>query len=226
VAFVTLPVEDVLAYYGPASDQIEVIASPDRLEEAYITHRWLWLVSSHYTWANRPLDTTQWLRDKDRVELRFDQGFRIVVMGVGMSRDALLTEAMEFSIPDASAWGSLAEALESAGRAEEVITAYQEAIERSPGDGIWHARLGQAYYEQGLPDLAAAEYRQAIRLTPDIPGFHSDLAEILLSRGDQRAALAEYRKALRLYLRQRRGSEDAPYVQAVRQAIAELEDGQ
>jgi mannosyltransferase len=228
VSFVTLPVEDVLAYYGPDPNQIEVevTAWPSYLEKIYATHRRLWLVSTHYTWVNRSLDLAQWLREKNGVELRFDQEFRILIMGEGVTRDELLTEAMTLSIPDASAWGSLAGTLEAEGRVEEAITAYKSALERSPEDGAWHARLGHIYYKQDQSDQAITEYREAIRLSPDIPGFHSDLAAILSEVGDQRAALAEYKKAMRLYLRQRRGSEDAPYVQSLKQAIAEIESGQ
>jgi tetratricopeptide (TPR) repeat protein len=228
VVFVTLPVEEVLSYYGPDPDQVDirVTAWSHYLDEAYATHRRLWLVSTHYTWANRPADTIQWLEDKEYIELRFERGFRVLVIEAGMSMDALLTEAMGFSIPDASAWGSLARVLESVGRMEEAIAAYQKAIGQSPENGAWHARLGHVYYEQGQSDSAIAEYREAIRLAPDIPGFHSDLATVLRSSGDQRAALTEYRKALRLYLGQRRGTEKARYVQALRQAITELESGQ
>jgi mannosyltransferase len=228
VLFVTLPVEEVLSYYGPNPDQIAIKTAiwPSYLDKDYATHRRVWLVSTHYTWVNRPFDITHWLQDKEYVELRFERGFRVLFMGAGMSRDALLTEAIGFSIPDAPVWGSLAEALQAAGRVEEAIAAYHQASRASPRDGIWHALLGRLYYDQTQNDLAIAEYREAIRLAPDIPGFHSDLAEVLRSSGDRSAALAEYRRALQLYLKQRRGTENNPYIRTLRLAIVELEAGQ
>ena len=56
-----------------------------------------------------------------------------------------------------------------AGRCEEAIDAYRQAIALRPGHAESHANLGNALESLGRIDEAIAAYRRAIALRPDDP---------------------------------------------------------
>jgi len=56
--------------------------------------------------------------------------------------------------------------LYAAGRIDEAIEEYRQALALYPGYFKGHYNLGLAYYEKGFPDLAIEEYQTALRQAP------------------------------------------------------------
>ena len=56
-----------------------------------------------------------------------------------------------------------------AGRMEEAVAAYSEAIRLDPGHPAAYYNRGQAYFTLGRPRLAVDDHTKAIELSPDDP---------------------------------------------------------
>ena len=69
------------------------------------------------------------------------------------------------SIRFRSALTSPWERLERAGRHEDAIQQYVNALELNPNDADAHSRLGELYGSKGALTLAAAEYRHGLQLS-------------------------------------------------------------
>lgn len=85
-----------------------------------------------------------------------------------------------------------------AGKEEQALAAYQQAIEIDPGLAAAHTNIGNIHHRRGDRSLALRYYEIACALDPDQPEAHYNIANIHEEEGDLDLAIAEYRRALRL----------------------------
>lgn len=82
--------------------------------------------------------------------------------------------------------------------AEQVIEAYQKAVELDPNSAGALVNLGTIYFNARQWNEAERFYTQAIEVDPDYSLAHFDLANLCDERGDHARALEHYLTALRL----------------------------
>lgn len=85
-----------------------------------------------------------------------------------------------------------------AGRLDEAIAYYYQALILNPGLTAAHNNLGNALCEQGKFEQAEASYRQALALQPGQAEAHNNLGTVLFERDQLDEAVACYRQALAL----------------------------
>ena len=89
--------------------------------------------------------------------------------------------------------------LEQSGSAvEEVIEAYQKAIELDPGSAGALVNLGTIYFNARHWKEAERYYLQALEIDPEYSLAHFDLANLYDERGDREDAMKHYEAALRI----------------------------
>jgi hypothetical protein len=93
---------------------------------------------------------------------------------------------------------NLGVALDQAGKSDEAIAQYLEAIRIEPHSAVTYANLGTALYESGRKADAIACYRTALRYSPGLAEAHLNLGIALEDRGNAAEAILHYREALRL----------------------------
>jgi tetratricopeptide (TPR) repeat protein len=99
-----------------------------------------------------------------------------------------------------------------AGRTDDAIRAYQNAIQSSPESAFLYRDLAALERSKGDADAALGHYRQAAALEPDAPSYVA-IAELLAARDELEPAIKAYRDALAI--------ERDP---ATEQALAALEE--
>lgn len=88
--------------------------------------------------------------------------------------------------------------LNSAGRIQEAIDQYSEAIHLKPDYADAHVNLGAALAEQGKITEATHHYLEALRAEPNFAQAHYNMGNILLAQGRLDAAITSYSKAIDL----------------------------
>lgn len=85
----------------------------------------------------------------------------------------------------------------TAGRVDDAIAGYQQALAQAPTLALVHHNLGIAYRNKG--DLAAAEasFRRAAEIKPDFGDAHGALSVLLAGQGKREEALAEAQEAVK-----------------------------
>ncbi len=96
------------------------------------------------------------------------------------------------------AHSNLGDALSIAGRLDEAVEHYQEALRLDNKSADTHYNLAIALAQKGLGDEAIRHYTEALLITPNDPDIHNNLAMVLEAKGQQRQALSHYYRALRL----------------------------
>jgi tetratricopeptide (TPR) repeat protein len=91
----------------------------------------------------------------------------------------------------------LANAYNAAGREDEAIPAYKEALRLKAGNADIHYDLGVLYERKGLLDEAIVEYRQVLELQSDNRDVRRRLADIYTLRGSFPQAIEQYREILK-----------------------------
>jgi protein O-GlcNAc transferase len=84
----------------------------------------------------------------------------------------------------------------AAGRLEEAIAAYGQAVRLDPLIAQIHNNLGVALKEAGRVDEAIGAFRRAIELLPDRSQAWNNLGTALAMKGDMDGAITAYREAL------------------------------
>jgi tetratricopeptide (TPR) repeat protein len=84
----------------------------------------------------------------------------------------------------------------SAGKVEEALHLYRQAIENNPGFCWHHHYLGEALARNGIWEEAVAAYQAAIELNPSSAWSHYRLGQAFLALGKVEAALASYSQAV------------------------------
>ena len=88
-----------------------------------------------------------------------------------------------------------AEADEAAGRVDEAIAGYSDAIRLVPGYTRAYNRRGVLYQQKGRLDEAIADYTTAIGQLPREPNFHFNRASAYQALGETAKAAADLQKA-------------------------------
>lgn len=121
-----------------------------------------------------------------------------------------LSRLLEFKAPDSAAadrerratadrWFQNGLELEqTGGPIEEVIAAYQRAIELDPRAAGAMVNMGTLYFNARNWREAERYYRMALEADPDYPLAHFDLANLYDERGDRAKAMEHYQEALRI----------------------------
>ncbi len=84
------------------------------------------------------------------------------------------------------------------GRIAEAIELIRAAIERAPGNAVYHNDLGSSLHRSGEIDAAIESFRRAVALKPDLAASHFNLANSLMRNLQHAAAADSYRRAVNL----------------------------
>ena len=110
------------------------------------------------------------------------------------------------------AYNNLGNALARAGKLEEAVSAYEQALAVKPDYADAINNLGIVYGRSGDVDGAIAQYKKVLTRAPDYYRAHYNLANAFSEKGLIEAAITEYEKALSInpgYERARRSLMDA-----------------
>jgi len=99
---------------------------------------------------------------------------------------------------NARAHDSFALALIGAGRIQEAIGQYEEALRIRPDYAEAHSHLGLALAHSGNAQEAIKHYEEAIRIKPDDAEGHNNLAITLSRLGKQQEAIAHFERSLQI----------------------------
>ena len=225
LTLLTMPVEDIMAYYGPKPEEANVILVDNRgqMEDVLANHSRVWIVVDRRADFSKSSEVMEWLKLQSHVELSIGDETKVLYAGKDQTQLTLLEEAKRFTNLTAEAHGSIAEAYRSLGMWQEAQAAYAQAATIEPDQGVWHYHLASLYEEQGEHEAALGEYQQAIRLQPEIPGFHAALGEFYRRDGRAEEAISRYKQAIRLYTSQNRGTENSEYVRSWSKMIRKLQ---
>ncbi|MDY7002593.1 MAG: tetratricopeptide repeat protein [Cyanobacteriota bacterium] len=89
------------------------------------------------------------------------------------------------------------EAIE-AGKPEEAIPLYHQAIKLNPNFSLYYQSLGDVETQLGHWEQATTAYRQAIKLKPNSAISHHHLGDILARQGKLEKAIASYSQAIKI----------------------------
>jgi tetratricopeptide (TPR) repeat protein len=98
----------------------------------------------------------------------------------------------------AEAHYNLGVALRQAGRIEEAIGHYEQAVRLQPDYAMAHINLGVDLYQLGRVEEAIGQYEQALRAKPDSFEAHNNLGNALRKLGRPQEAIGHYEQALRI----------------------------
>ncbi len=96
------------------------------------------------------------------------------------------------------AYDILGNASERAGRIEEAITHFEQALRVKPDYAEAHYHLGNAFLQGGTLSDAIGQYEEALRLRPDFAEAHCSLGIALYQTGKREEAIDHYEQALRV----------------------------
>ena len=99
---------------------------------------------------------------------------------------------------NARAHSELGSALSAAGRGEEGMAEFNEALRLSPDDAVTNLDLGAALGKAGRLDEAIAHIQRALASNPALAEGHFDLGWLYAGKGMTREALGEYARAIEL----------------------------
>ena len=114
------------------------------------------------------------------------------------SEVVLWTDTVAKQPANGRAHNNLGKAVFAAGRLEEALAHYAEAIRLQPAVPEPYYNLGLALARLGRPAEAAARYQEALRLQPAYPEAHNNLGNVLLAAGRLDEAGVHYEEAVRL----------------------------
>jgi tetratricopeptide (TPR) repeat protein len=221
----TMPVQDILAYYGPSPGEANVIVIDNlsQAEDILARHRRVWVVRGLGFALDQSDEVIEWLKLRPHVELSIRGGAKLLYTGQDQTQLALLEEARSFASPTAELHGAIAEAYRSLRMWPEAQAAYARAAALEPAEGIWRYDLAALYEEMGENDKALVEYQEAIRLQPEIAGFHAALGDFYRQSGLADEAISQYREAIRLYISQNGGAKNSKDVRLWNDLVRKLE---
>jgi len=135
--------------------------------------------------------TGQLLLDFDQKELRTLLTFPLERRGQGAASDTKSREA--------EVWFERGLELEQTGAPpEEVVAAYQRALELDPASAGAAVNLGTVYYHLHRWQEAERAYMQALEIDASYALAHFDLGNLFDERGDPERAEAHYQSALKI----------------------------
>ena len=88
--------------------------------------------------------------------------------------------------------------LKRAGRLDEAIALYHQAIELNPNFAWTYNNLGDAFVRQAKLDEAVVEYRRAIEVNPNSAWFYINLGRLFIQQGSLDEAINYFRQAIQV----------------------------
>lgn len=175
LVMLTMSAQDVMAYYGPTSEEADVVTvgSRSQMEDILANHRRVWIVVDRIADLDKSREIVEWLAPQPYVELSVGSEAKVLYTGKDQTQLALLGEAKRFTNLTAEAHGSIAEVYRSLGMRQEAQAAYAQAATLEPDQSIWRHKLATLYEEQGQHDEALTEYQQATHPQPEMSDFHT-----------------------------------------------------
>ncbi len=96
------------------------------------------------------------------------------------------------------AYNNMGSGVMKAGRVEEAVKYFEQALRFNPDYVLARHNLGVAMDKLGRPREAIEHYRQALKINPNYAEAHNNLGIDLGKTGDVQEAIEHYRQALRL----------------------------
>jgi tetratricopeptide (TPR) repeat protein len=93
---------------------------------------------------------------------------------------------------------NLGNILGRAGKNQEAIAQYEQALLINPNLAQAHNNFGMVLRQMGNLDEAIGQYEQALRINPDLAEAHYNLGLTLAQRGRVQDAITQYEETLRL----------------------------
>ena len=99
LTLLTLPVEDIMAYYGPKPEDAHVIVvdNPSQMEDVLANHRRVWIVIDRRTDFSKSSEVLEWLELQPHVELSIGDGTKVLYIGKNQTQLTLWEEAKHFT---------------------------------------------------------------------------------------------------------------------------------
>jgi hypothetical protein len=99
LTLLTMPVEDIMAYYGPKPEEAHVIVvdNPSQMEDVLANHRRVWIVIDRRTDFSKSGEVLEWLELQPHVELAIGDGTKVLYTGKDQTQLTLLEEAKRFT---------------------------------------------------------------------------------------------------------------------------------
>lgn len=108
-----------------------------------------------------------------------------------------LQEAIKIA-PTTAFHNNLGTFLEAAGRQDEALQHFNQAIALQPDFAKAHNNIGNVYQRQGEILKAKSSYQEALRLDSNLPVTHSNLGHIFKDLGELEEAIYHYNQALQI----------------------------
>lgn len=113
-------------------------------------------------------------------------------------QEALMRQRLKKYPADFTAHFNLAAVLQLAGKTNEAVIHYQQALQANPQSYAALTSLGVIFQERGRGDEAIRLYQQALRLNPDYVNARYNLSNLLLAAGKIDEAMIQLRELLRV----------------------------
>ncbi len=135
----------------------------------------------------------------ERALIRQPLGRRVVRWGYGLVLGFSVAFSVLASVEGcAEADNDLGIQLRGAGRVEEAIGEYEQALHLNPDFADAHINLGIALMHAGRTQEAIGHYEQAVRIRPDFAKGHNELGIALARQGRVQEAIRQWEQALQL----------------------------
>ena len=121
-----------------------------------------------------------------------------VQVGYWKDTETLFRHALDVTRDNWLAHNNLGSALERAGKINEAIAHYEQALRIRPDYAEAHNNWGNALRQSGRIPEAIEQYEQALRINPDFAKAHYNLGVALWQAGRTEDAIGHYEQALRI----------------------------
>jgi tetratricopeptide (TPR) repeat protein len=121
-----------------------------------------------------------------------------IQVGYWKNSETLFRHALDVTQDNWLAHCNLAKASERAGRIEDAISHYEQALQIRPAFPEAHISLGVALWQVGRVQEAVEHFEQALRIKPDDAAAHNNLGLVLCQAGEVQKGIGHYEQALRI----------------------------
>jgi Tfp pilus assembly protein PilF len=112
--------------------------------------------------------------------------------------EALWTHTLACTADNPVVRNNLGNSLLQAGRRDEAIAQFQQALKINPRNAEANNNLGYVFYKMGRYQEAMVQFQQALQLDPRFAEAHFNLGTVLLQQGQWDEATAHFQQALQI----------------------------
>ena len=132
-----------------------------------------------------------------------DSGLAWMMLGAALASQgktslAILEKAVALLPGHAGARNNLGNALCDAGRINDAVTCYLDALKIDPGFADAHGNLGLAFKSLGKTQESINCFKRALELNPEFSEAYSNLGNAYRAQGEYGQAVRQYQKALEI----------------------------